>query len=480
MSRQEKTAALLLFANDLAMLVVALAVAFAWRYGGRFPNEPASRPTDYTVLFGGLMLVATLLLFVGNRLYDPDALFSGHREYAATFKAITYGTGSILILAFLANQPISRGALVLAWFLAIPFVGGARFLVRRVIFRLRESGRFVRRCLVVGTGAHGVAVARQLNWPASAGVRVVGFLDDYRAVGSHVADGLRVLGDPRAVREVARRYGVSTVVVLPNAVSWESYRDLLELASSREGIRLKLAPGLQDLVTTGAEVTDSGFLPLVSVQPLRITGPDALMKRTLDYLGSVPLLLLLAPCVVLCWLASRIDGDGAFFAREPVLGRQQERFSLLMLAEPAGRLPPSLLPRFAWRFRRLVATSRLGKLPNIVNVIAGHMSLVGPRALVEQDGAVDEPWLRNLMRVRPGLTGPAADTSRREEAEQQALMDIGYVRDYSIWLDLRLLFASLKRVLGRQRSLPPSYRPLRIEEKERGRPAAPTIAERLP
>ncbi len=107
------------------------------------------------------MVVTILLLFVGNRLYDTEALFSGHREYAATFKAITYGTGGILILAFLANEPISRGALVLAWFLAIPFVGGARFLVRRVIFRLRESGHFVRRCLVVGAGAHGVAMARQ-------------------------------------------------------------------------------------------------------------------------------------------------------------------------------------------------------------------------------------------------------------------------------------------------------------------------------
>ena len=269
-------------------------------------------------------------------------------------------------------------------------------------------------------------------------------------------------------------------MVLPNAVSWESYRDLLELASSREGIRLKLAPGLQHLVTTGAEMTDSGFLPLVSVQPLRITGPDALMKRVLDYLGSLALLLLLAPCVALCWLASRIDGDGPFFAREPVLGRQQERFSLLMFAEPAGRQPPGLVPRLAWRFRRLIAAGRLGKLPNVVNVIAGHMSLVGPRALVEQDGAADEPWLRNLMRVRPGLTGPAADTSRGEEAEEQALMDIAYVRDYSVWLDLRLLFASLKRVLGRQRSLPPSYRPLRIEEKEKRQPATQTVAERQP
>jgi len=477
-SRQEKLVALLLFVIDALVLIAALSAAFAWRYGGRFLNDPPGQPTGDTVLFAGLMLATVLTLFIANRCYDPEMLFGGHREYAAIVKAITYGTGITLIFAFLADQPISRGALVLAWVVAMPFVCCSRFLVRRLIFRLRESGRFVRRWLIVGTGAHAVAVARQLNWPASAGARVVGFLDDYRPVGSHVADGMRVLGDPRAVREVVEEHRVSTIVVVPQAVSWESYRDLLELASGQDGVRMKLAPGLQHLVTTGAELTDSGFLPLISLQPLRITGVDALMKRTLDYLASLPLLALLAPFAALCWLASRVDGDGPLLVRQSVLGRQRERFALVTFALPTGTTPRGRLPRYAWRYRRLMATSRLGKLPNIVNVISGHMSLVGPRAVVETNGGVDEPWLRDLLRVRPGLTGPAADTLQGEGAEEQALRDVGYVREYSIWLDLRLLFASLKRVLRRQRSLPSSYGVLR--ESKPVSSAASTVVERLP
>ena len=478
MSRQEKLTALALFLSDVLVLIAALAVAFAWRYGGRFLDDPPSQPTDDTVLFAALLLVIIPALFIANRCYDPEMLFGGHREYAAIVKATTYGMGMTLILAFLADQPISRGALVLAWLLAMPFVCGSRFLIRRVIFRLRESGRFVRRWLIVGTGAHAVAVARQLNWPASAGARVVGFLDDYRPVGSHVADGLRVLGDPRAVRQVVEEHGVSRIVVVPQAVSWESYRDLLELASGREGVRMKLAPGLQHLVTTGAEMTDSGFLPLISLQPLRITGLDALLKRALDYLASLPLLALLAPFAALCWLAARIDGDGPLLVRQAVVGQQRERFSLVMFAAPSGPTPRSQLPLWAWRWRQLVAESRLGKLPNVLNVIGGHMSLVGPRAVVEADGGVDEPWLRDLLRVRPGLTGPAADTLRGDGTEEQALKDIAYVRDYSVWLDLRLLFASLKRVLRRQGSLPSSYGHMQHEQSKN--PATPSIAERLP
>lgn len=477
MSRHEKIVALTLFVIDAIVLTAALAAAFAWRYGGRFLNDPPSDPTNDTVVFAAVMLAAILVLLVANRCYDPEMLFGGHREYAAMVKATTYGAGITVIVAFLADQPVSRGALVLAWLLATPFTCGSRFAIRRVIFRLRESGRFVRSWLIVGTGAHAVAVARQLNWPASAGARVVGFLDDYRPVGSHVADGLRVLGDPRAVRAVVEEHGVSRIVVVPQAVSWESYRDLLELAAGRDGIRMKLAPGLQHLVTTGAEMTDTGFLPLVSLQPLRITGVDAFMKRTLDYLASLPLLALLAPFVASCWLAARLDGDGPLFMRQSVLGQQQERFSLVVFARPAGPMPRARLPQCAWHWRRLVAESRLGKLPNIVNVMAGHMSLVGPRAVAEAPGGVDEP-LRSLLRVRPGLTGPAADTLRGEGTEEQSLKDIGYVRDYSIWLDLRLLFASLKRVLRRQRSLPSSYGHIRRRQSKN--PATPSTAERLP
>jgi lipopolysaccharide/colanic/teichoic acid biosynthesis glycosyltransferase len=101
------------------------------------------------------------------------------------------------------------------------------------------------------------------------------------------------------------------------------------------------------------------------------------------------------------------------------------------------------------------------------------MSLVGPRAIA--DPTVDEPWLRNVMRVRPGLTGPAADASQGGDPEEQALKDVGYVRDYSIWLDLRLLFASLKRVLRRQRSLPASYGLLRGEQAS----SSAVVVERL-
>jgi lipopolysaccharide/colanic/teichoic acid biosynthesis glycosyltransferase len=467
MSKQSRLPVLGLMAADLLMLIAALAISFGLRYGDTPWPAATHEPTRATVIFAALTLVIVMLLFAMNRLYDLEMLFGGHREYEAVAKASTYGMAIVLILAFLTGEPISRGALVLFWLLAMPLVGGSRFLIRRLVFRLREAGLFIRKWLVVGTDEHAAAVARHLNSPTSTGIQIVGFLDDYRPVGSRVTDGLRVLGDPRAVREVAASCGVSTLLVVPHAISWESYRDLLELAAENNGVKIRLAPGLQHLVATGAQMTDSGFLPLVSLQPLRITGVDVVLKGGLDYLASLFLLLLVSPVWALCWLAARMDRCGPVLARRPVLGqRGRKGFSLLMIAPPAKPAPQSWPARWAWRWRRAVATSRLGKLPNVVNVIAGHMSLVGPRAVAESEAGADQPWARNLLLVRPGLTGPAADASRGEGMEEQAIKDIAYVRDYSIWLDLRLMFASFKRMLRREKSLPASYLLVRPKKQE--------------
>jgi lipopolysaccharide/colanic/teichoic acid biosynthesis glycosyltransferase len=440
-------------AGDL--LVLAGAVAVGLVVHGRF-LRPSAAPTEETLVFAALMPPLIVLLFALNRLYDPDFLFAGHSEYAAVVKGIGYGVAVMLIAAFLSDRPVSRGGIILPLLFGVPFVLGWRFLIRRLVFRLHEAGFFVRKWLIVGADQHAAAAALQLNEPKSKGIRVIGFLDDYRPLGSRVTDGLSVLGEPRSAFKVARERGASAIVLVPHAIGWESYRDLLEMATDNEGIRVKVAPGLQHLVLMGAQMTDSSFLPLVRLQPLRITGLDAALKRSLDYAGALLLLALAGPVLLLCWLASRVDGGGPVLLRQSVLGRKKRPFTLLTLAAPCGPPPAGFFPRWAWSLRGAVASGRLAKLPNLLNVLGGHMSLVGPRALPELE-RLDKDWTRNLLLVRPGLTGPAAEALGREGLEEQTLKDIAYVRSYSLWLDLRLLFASLKRMLGRKRSLPSSY-----------------------
>ena len=450
MTREKRVLIPALALGDVLALAVAQGMA-------SFVGRDAVSGPGPGLAWAALFVAVTQALFLLNGLYDAKNLLAGHREYAAVVRACTHSMIALMVGGLVMGLSLSLSGLALAWLFSVSIVGSWRFLVRRLAFRLRSRGLFVERLLIVGADEHGTAIARQLHAAEAHGVQVVGFLDDYRPVGAPVLDGLRVLGDPRLALETARRSGASTILVVPHAISWESNRLLLELANRDNGVRVQLAPGLDQMLAASAHPTDYGFVPLINLEQLRIRGLDATLKTILDYCVSLLLLVVLAPLVALCWLASRIDGHGPLLARQRVLGHGEHGFSLLMLGPSPGPEPSNRLARRAWRLRGAIAVSRWAKTPNVLNVLAGRMSLVGPRAIPEHNGTSPHPWLRDLLLVRPGLTGPAVEPQRREDIEAQAVKDVAYVRNYSLWLDLRLLFSSVKRMLRREQGLPPAY-----------------------
>ncbi len=438
--------------------------------------------------------------------YRRDVLFAGHHEYAAVATGISGAALAAVAAAYLGNGDFSRPAFLLTWALSVAVLGALRFGARRLVYRLRHHGLFVERVLVVGADAYGLAVARHMNAPLEHGLKVVGFLDDYRSLGSPVTDGLAVLAEPRALLQVARREGISRVVIVPQALSWESMRDILETAARDGGLRMQMAPALHQLLAWSRHPVQAGPIPLTELENLSIRGWNAVVKRALDVTLASMLLPALAAELALTWACARLDGGGPLIRRQTAVGRRGQPLPLLTLAPPKAAEPAGRLLRSAWRLRWALARGRWSKLPNLVNVLLGRMSLVGPRALPKvptkgSDAAggaplgtgiseVDDTWVLALSSVRPGLTGPTAadgcaasadfgETSARprpeaspelsrtarsegaveplSRAEEQAVRDVAYIRDYSLWLDLRLLFASARRAMRRERALPISY-----------------------
>ncbi len=450
MSREKRALIAALALGDVLALFAAQGLAVLLG-----PRALAGAGPD--IVWIALAVAVTQALFLHNGLYEPKYLLTGHREYAGVVRACTYSMMTLIVGGLLMGLSLHVSGIALVWLFSVSIVGSSRFLARRLAFRLRSRGLFVERLLIVGADEHGTAIAQQLHAPEGQGVEVVGFLDDYRPVGAPVLDGLRVLGDPRVALDTARRSGASTILVVPHAISWESNRLLLELANRENGVRVQLAPGLDQVLAASAHPTDYAFVPLINLEQLRIRGVDATLKMVLDYCIALILLVFIAPLTAVCWAASRMDGRGPLLARRRVLGHGGRAFSLLMLEPSPGPEPNSGLARRAWRLRRALAASRWAKTPNVLNILAGRMSLVGPRAIPAQNGTSPHPWLRDLLLVRPGLTGPTVEPWRRDGVDAQAVKDVAYVRNYSLWLDLRLLFASARRILRRERSLPPTY-----------------------
>ncbi len=388
-----------------------------------------------------------LLIFAFNRLYDRRYTLNGLQEYGKIVIACSLGILVLVVLSFFEpNLSVSRSWLILCWFLAILFTSATRFAIRRIVRWARRRGYWLTRALIVGANEHAKAIARQLTPATHSGVQVVGFLDDYLPTDTRVLDDLRVLDRPTALAAMARATGAREAIVVQGAIAWESFMEIITQAhSTLNDLDLKLSPGFYEILATGVRVSNDGFVPLLAIEKNRITGVDALLKSVLDYGASLLALVLVSPLLLVTMLFVKIVAPGSVFEPYHVLGAHQKPFTTWKFrthyADPARRTVDYPL---AWWLYRL----GLDKLPQFINILRGEMSLVGPRPIPVARAAVYQEWLPTLLAVKPGFTGPWVVGAREVlTLEDEIRLDLYYIRNWTIWLDLQILLQTALRLL---------------------------------
>lgn len=409
-----------------SVLITALLIAdvlaglAGFQVAARLTNQPGlgdNMNAHYwqVVLF---LLPVELALFWSQGLYDRHLLLRGTREYSGVIRGAAIGLLVLVLVTFAVRLPISRQWTVLSWLLVAAFAGGIRFAIRRVAGRLSRKGWFITNAIIVGAAVQSLAIARQLNRPGS-GMRVVGVLDDYQPVGRTIGEGLRVLGTPAALRPLAIARQVEDVIVIPNALPWETLQNLMAVATTdASSLRVHLSAGVYDLLTTGVRLSERNRVPLLTLRRLGLTAGEETAKRGLDLVLAIFLLAAFSPLLVLETTRLRLKGSAVLERRE-VMSRDGRTFELL-----------------AFPLDLAVRSELVRKLPGLWNVLSGQLSVVGPRpqpAAVEPNGP--------SLKVRPGLTGL---WRQADEHTEQDVLDLYYVRNYSLWLDFQILFARFK------------------------------------
>jgi len=444
---------------DSLCMVGALYLAYWLRMqGSLWQAELPTHMGGAYWLAGGLTLPLWLGLCLLSGLYDPARLLGGVEEYAAVVKANTMGIALLIIVSFMLHlsYTLARGWVILVWVVSIALMGLARFLFRRLVYRLRRRGVYVERAVIAGVSDQAESLAAQLETDGTSGLQVVGFLDDYLPIGTPVGNGLSVLGSPCAVERIAHDLRVSQVIALGDALTWESFQYIISNAGGpRNGYDVKLLPSFYELLTTGVEISHRTSVPLMTFHRARLTGLDAALKAGLDYTVAGALLVLLGPAMGVLALALRLSGSGQVLQRIPVLGQGHAPCNLLKFRSRAGA--GAGLERWLYR-------SRADKLPQLFNVLAGRLSLVGPRPLPVGMEAHYAGWLPGLLSVKPGITGPWATHGRMNASlDAEMYQNMVYIRKWTIWLDLQILYQSIMRHLGEYRTRlvwsEPSIRP---------------------
>jgi len=460
---------LALMAFDALMIGLSFRLAFLIRFETNLPLFQIDVVPNM-IWYERITLLAAILWLIVFRamgLYNKDNLLGGPEEYALVFRATSVALLLVVIFGFL--QPvfvIARAWLIMAWGLSFLFISFGRFLMRRGIYWLRRYGYFVSRALIIGANDEGIMLARQLsNWESS-GLHVLGFIDKKLLPYSAPMEGMQVLGNMSHLDEVIEEYNVNELILASSSISTrDKLLEIFQTYGMSDEVDIRMSSGLYEIITTGLKVREYAFVPLVCVNKVRLTGFDNLLKIILDYGLTIPGLILLSPLFLILAIAIKLDSPGPVIYRRRVMGvnnRQFDAFKFRTMRLDGDEIlasSPELQkelrethklkvdPRVT-RVGRFLRKLSLDELPQFFNVIRFEMSLVGPRIIHPDEMKEYSRWGLNLLTVRPGITGLWQVSGRSDLTYAERIrLDMHYIRNWSIWLDLQMLWQTLPAVL---------------------------------
>jgi exopolysaccharide biosynthesis polyprenyl glycosylphosphotransferase len=458
---------------DIGGLSLAFALSLLLFSAAADPTDEL-RP-DVEILAFALTLPIWIIAAKLYGLYDQDEERTEHStvdEFASVLSLVTLGAWLVFVTSWLtsAADPVAP-RMVTFWAVAILLVSGGRAIARMLC---RRTAAYLQNTVIVGAGEVGQLIGRKFVQHPEYGINLLGFVDRRPRERRVELENVNLLGPPESLPDIIRMFDIERVVI---AFSSDSHDETLDLVHSlREfDLQLDLVPRLFEIVGPRVGVHTVEGLPLIGLPPSRPARSSRAMKRTLDVVASSALLVLTAPLMLYLALRVRRDSDGPAFFRQPRLGLDMQEFTVFkfrtmrtdtdqevhreyirstMSADAAPEASglykldrgDSITPFGAW-----LRKTSLDELPQLINVLRGDMSLVGPRPCLKYETEQFEPQHFERFLVRPGLTGLWQVTARAHSTFREALdMDVAYVRGWSLHLDLRLLFRTPGQLLGRR------------------------------
>jgi exopolysaccharide biosynthesis polyprenyl glycosylphosphotransferase len=435
----------------------ALMVKAVVRYGD-WAWHASAVETRENIAFAYLV---TALLFARSGLYASRAERPGlSRIVSSLFQVMIVA----LVFALVNGEQYSSYYIFYGTLgFAICIIGSLRWGYERITGALLRAAGYRRRAVLVGSGQHIEEVAHALIDEVHAPVEMVGFI----SLEPRPDNGLRSLGRIEDLPAVLDTYRIQEVIIADPDFPQERAVELVDQCHTR-AVTVRIAPSTMEILVHRAEFVPGASVPLFELRPPVFDGFDYVVKRTFDFVVSLVLIVILSPLLLLIAAAVFISSRGPVLYRSMRPGIGGESFACLKfrtmrsdadqmqadlesLNEASGALfkirhDPRLTP-----VGRLLRRFSLDELPQLLNVLAGKMSLVGPRPLPQRDFDQLEDWHKKRYLVLPGITGLWQVSGRSElDFDDLVRLDFLYLERWSVGLDLAILLKTVPAVLTRR------------------------------
>jgi exopolysaccharide biosynthesis polyprenyl glycosylphosphotransferase len=403
----------------------------------------------------------TVLLFARVDLYADRPRRPGLARIAT---ALFQATVIALVFALANGEHFSSYYIFYgSLFFGTVYIATLRELHLRVTGWLLQQAGYERRAVLVGSGKHIEAVAHAIEGRARTEVQIVGYI----SLTPRPQNGLRSLGELEDAPEILERERVQEVIIADPDFPQEQAVELVDQCH-QHGVTVRVAPSTMEILMDRAEFVPGATVPLFELRPPVFEGIDFALKRTFDLVVSGGMLLLLSPVLLASALAVKLSSRGPVIYRSirpGMAGKPFYCFKFRTMREHADQIQADLEPlnESSGALFKIRADPRLTKvgrmmrrfsideLPQLVNVLRGEMSLVGPRPLPMRDFERLEEWHKKRYLVLPGITGLWQVSGRSElDFDDLVRLDFLYLERWSMFLDLSILLKTIPAVLTRR------------------------------
>jgi len=419
------------------------------------------------VIFVAFLIVWHLLLR-SYGLYRSKSVPTREADILEAMKAIALSTVCLGAGAvFFHIRLVTPLFLLLFWSFGTFLVAVSRISLRRTLDQVLQRGRNLRYVLIVGTNPRAVEFARRIKAEPERGYRVLGFVDDdWVMIGEHEKSGYALVCDTHGLPEFLRRNVVDEVAMyLPLRSNYERASKVAKLCE-QNGILIRFDGDIFSLKKAHSSTEEFAGQPYVTASTAARDWWPLTIKRTLDILFSIILLILFSPVFLLAAMLIYSTSEGPIFYLQERVGLNKRRFRMYKfrtMVRNAEKLMDRLEslneasgpvfkikndPRIT-QVGKILRRTSVDELPQLLNVLKGEMSLVGPRPLPVRDyEGFNADWQRRRFSVRPGITCLWQIAGRNSiPFEQWMRLDLQYVDEWSLWLDLKILARTIPAVV---------------------------------
>jgi exopolysaccharide biosynthesis polyprenyl glycosylphosphotransferase len=425
---------------------------------------------DERAVRGALQQTEDLISFaflVCALLFARSGLYAGRAERPGLTRIVAglFQTTVVALLFALVNGLEFQSYYIFygSLFFAVAYIGLFRYAYEATTGAVLRAAGYRRRAILVGTGEHIDAVAHALGTASDSPVNVMGFV----SLTERPDNGLRSLGSLRDIGQIVSEHRVDEVIIADPAFPEQEAIELVDQCHQR-GVTVRIAPSTMEILVHRAEFVPGQSVPLFELRPPVFEGFDYALKRSFDLVGASLILLMLSPLLLACALAVKLTSRGPILYRSirPGIGglpfacfkfrtmyrdADERQADLESLNEASGALfkirdDPRMTP-----VGSVMRRYSIDELPQLLNVLLGQMSLVGPRPLPQRDYDRLEDWHKKRYLVLPGITGLWQVSGRADlDFDDLVRLDFLYLERWSVFLDLSILVKTVPAVISRR------------------------------